>query len=132
MPKAQRSMLVNRYSLSDENFWPSVTQTKEDGKVYLVDGQRSSLVRVDGLDSIRRLPEISLALDVDDLAKARAYFVAAKPNGKRSEPTTPSRSRSARPLRPWTATSDEWAKADWATIDKSGVAALFNSNSQIV
>ena len=55
MPAAERGMLLNDLTLHDENFWPSITQTA-DGQVYLVDGADTSLVRVDGLDSIRRLP----------------------------------------------------------------------------
>jgi hypothetical protein len=51
MPAAQRGMLLNELTLHDENFWPSLTQTK-DGKVYLIDGARSSLVRIDGLETI--------------------------------------------------------------------------------
>ena len=47
MPTAQRGMRLNDLSLHDENFWPSITQTG-DGEVYLVDGGRTSLVRVDG------------------------------------------------------------------------------------
>ena len=55
MPTAERGMILNDLTLHDENFWPSMTQT-EDGQVYLVDGANTSLVRVDGLESIRRLP----------------------------------------------------------------------------
>ena len=49
-------LLLDDLTLHDEDFWPSITQTA-DGRVYLVDGARTSLVRVDGLDGIRRLPE---------------------------------------------------------------------------
>ena len=49
-PVATRNMDVTDVSLHDENFWPSITQTP-DGRVFLVDGGRTSLVRVDGLDS---------------------------------------------------------------------------------
>src|SRR6185503_3004834 len=77
MPTAQRGMSLNGLSLHDENFWPSITQTK-DGNIYLVDGARSSLVRVDGLDTIRRLPETTVTVSADDLAKARSYLVEAE------------------------------------------------------
>ena len=56
MPIAQRGMKLNDVSLHDENFWPSITQTA-DGEIYLVDGARTSLVRVEGLERIRRLSE---------------------------------------------------------------------------
>ena len=36
----------------------------------------------------------------------------------------------ARPPRWWTASSTTWQGAEWATIDRSGVAAYFDSNSR--
>jgi hypothetical protein len=55
MPRGDRNMPLNGLTLKDENFWPSLTQDPS-GRVYLVDGGRSSLVRVDGLETTRRLP----------------------------------------------------------------------------
>ena len=51
-------MDVTELTLHDENFWPSWTQTA-DGKIYLVDGANTAIVRVDGLDTITRLPASS-------------------------------------------------------------------------
>ena len=45
-PVATRNMDVTDVSLHDENFWPSITQTT-DGRVFVVDGGRTSLVRVE-------------------------------------------------------------------------------------
>jgi len=61
MPVAKRGMNLNDYSLSEENFWPTITQTA-DGEVYLVDGNRSSLVHVTGLGSVERLPTTSVTI----------------------------------------------------------------------
>ncbi len=72
MPRAERGMDVTDLTLHDENFWPSISQTP-DGKVFLVDGGRTSLVRVDGLETLRRLPDQSLNLTAPDLAKAEAW-----------------------------------------------------------
>ncbi len=69
MPVATRGMLLNGLTLHDENFWPSITQTR-DGNIYLIDGARSSLVRVDGLETIRRLPESTIQLSTNDLRPA--------------------------------------------------------------
>jgi len=55
MPMAERGTLLNDLTLHDENFFPTISQTS-DGQVYLCNGSRMSLVRIDGLDSIRRLP----------------------------------------------------------------------------
>lgn len=129
MPVAQRGMLLNDLTLHDENFWPSITQTK-DGKVYLVDGARSSLVRVDGLETIRRLPETTLNLSADDLAKARAYFVEAEATRQKNQGsgTMKIALRAAGPV--LDGELDDWQGADWVEIDKSGVAAYFDSKSK--
>ncbi|MBI5383978.1 MAG: hypothetical protein HZA90_04755 [Verrucomicrobia bacterium] len=129
MPVAQRGMLLNDLTLHDENFWPSITQTK-DGKVYLVDGGRSSLVRVDGLETIRRLPETSLNLSADDLAKARAYFVEAEAARQMNQGsgTMKVALRANAPV--IDGALDDWQRADWVEIDKSGVAAYFDSKSK--
>jgi hypothetical protein len=47
MPVAQRGMLLNDLTLHDENFWPSITQTK-DAKVSLSRGRRAFLARARG------------------------------------------------------------------------------------
>ncbi len=73
MPIARRRMLLNDVSLSDENFWPGITQTKN-GDVFICDGSRSSLVRVEGLETIRRLPATALNVSVDDLLGAMHHF----------------------------------------------------------
>ena len=54
MPVEQRNMLLDGVSLGEENFHPSIAQTP-DGSVYLVSGRWVSLVRVEGLSSIRRI-----------------------------------------------------------------------------
>jgi hypothetical protein len=73
MPSAQRNMRLNDLSLGGENFFPSLTQTP-DGKVYMVDGSRTSLVRIDGLETLRRIPPIPLAVTGSDLDKAQAWM----------------------------------------------------------
>lgn len=129
MPSAQRGMSLNGLTLHDENFWPSITQTK-DGLVYLVDGGRSSLVRVDGLETIRRLPETTVTITADDLARARAYFVEAEAQRQQSR----GRGVLTVALRDTAPVVDgllaDWSGADWVDIDKSGVAAFFDSNTK--
>src|SRR4051812_3199902 len=129
MPTASRGMLLNGLTLHDENFWPSITQTR-DGNVYLIDGARSSLVRVDGLETIRRLPESTIQLKTNDLLQARAYFVeaeaqrqASKGNGTLKIPLLATAPAIDGRL-------DDWSGADWAEIDKSGVAAFFDSKTK--
>lgn len=129
MPVAQRGMLLDTLTLHDENFWPSITQTA-DGTIYLVDGARTSLVRVEGLETLRRLPASSIKLTAADLEAARAYQLRVEAERQKEQGggilTVPI--RTAAPT--VDGKLDDWAGAQWATIDKRGVAAYFNSNSQ--
>lgn len=129
MPVAQRGMRLNALSLHDENFWPTLTQTK-DGQVYLCDGARTSLVRVEGLDSIRRLPESSLTLSPADLQAARGFFLAAEARRQQAQ----GRGTLAVAIRPTPpivdGKLDDWSGAVWVDVDKSGTAAYFDSDSK--
>ena len=129
MPLARRNMRLDDLTLHDENFWPNLAQTS-DGTIYLTDGARTSLVRVDGLDTLRRLPETTLRLTTEDLDRARQYQleVEAQRQKNRGQDTL------IVPIRPDAPTDDgkldDWAGASWASIDKRGVAAFFDSNSK--
>ncbi len=129
-PAAVRNMDVTDISLHDENFWPSITQTP-DGKVFLVDGGRTSLVRVDGLETLSRLPEQTIAVTAGDLHRARDWF--AQTEARRQQ------QRGSGILKvPFRKTSpqvdgrfDDWpATTDWAFIDRRGTAANFDSHSR--
>lgn len=129
MPRAERGMDVTDVSLHDENFWPSVTQTA-DGNVYLVDGARTSLVRIDGLNSIRRLPPTALEVTADDLNAARQWFA----ENERRRQAGAVRGVVTVPVRTAAPTVDgdlaDWADARWAVIDRRGTKANFNSKSE--
>ncbi|MDB6039776.1 MAG: repeat containing protein, partial [Verrucomicrobiales bacterium] len=129
MPVAERGMLLNGLTLHDENFWPSITQTR-DGKVYLVDGGRSSLVRVDGLESVRRLPESTIQINSDDLLKARTYFVETEVLRQKSQGAGVMKVAIRDVFPRVDGTLDDWSAADWVEIDKSGVAAFFDSQTK--
>jgi hypothetical protein len=129
-PVALRNMDVTDVSLHDENFWPSITQVP-DGRVFLVDGARTSLVRVDGLDTIKRLPEQTINVTGADLDRARDWFARAETARQKSRgsgiltvslranaPTVDGK------LEDWPATTD------WAAIDRRGIKANFNSDSK--
>jgi hypothetical protein len=129
MPVAQRGMLLNDVSLHDENFWPSIAQTS-DGEVYLVDGARTSLVRVEGLTKIRRLPPMTLEVTADDLRRAQAALLQSEAQRQKFE-GRPALKLALRTTPPMVdGKLDDWAGADWAVIDRSGVAAFFDSHSK--
>jgi hypothetical protein len=129
MPTATRGMLLNGLTLHDENFWPSITQTR-DGNVYLIDGARSSLVRVDGLETIHRLPESTIQLSTNDLLQARAYFVQAEAQRQASKGNGTLKAALLATAPVVDGRLDDWKGANWADIDKSGVAAFFDSKTK--
>ena len=129
-PVATRNMDVTEVSLHDENFWPSMTQTP-DGKTYLVDGGRTSLVRVDGLDTLQRLPEQTITIAPADLEKSRNWFARAEVARQKARGTgtltVPIRKQA--PI--VDGNLDDWpVTTNWATIDRRGTKANFNSNSR--
>jgi len=65
-------MSVSELTLGEENFWPSITQT-EDGQVYVVTNF-PAVIRVDGLDSIHRLPSQTVQVSSETLAQAKEFF----------------------------------------------------------
>jgi hypothetical protein len=53
--EAKRGMVIDGLSFSDEQFHPTIAQTK-DGNVYLVAGhEHSSILKLEGLETVRRL-----------------------------------------------------------------------------
>ena len=129
MPQAVRNMALDDVTPHDENFWPSIAQTP-DGHIYLVDGGRSSLVRVDGLDTLRRLPEAELNLTGQDVRRAQEWQVASEASRQKKfgAETLRVALRAAAPA--VDGDLKDWACAQWAPIDKRGVKAWFNSNSK--
>lgn len=129
-PVATRNMDVTDVSLHDENFWPSITQTA-DGQIFLVDGGRTSLVRVDGLDTLRRLPDTTVSVTAADLQRAREWFekAEARRQQQRGSGILNVPVRAAAPQ--VDGRLDDWpATTDWAFIDRRGTKANFNSDSR--
>ncbi len=112
---AQRGMLLNDVSIGDEDFWPSIAQTT-DGRIYLV-VLNSSIVRVEGLEGIRRLPARSLQVTPEMLQAAQAYFVQTEAQRQQSQVqnTLTVAIRQTPPT--VNGKLDDWGGANWVTID---------------
>jgi len=128
MPSAQRGINLDHMSLNGENFWPMVTQG-QDGKVYLVDGNNTILIRLEGLETIRRIPSTSLTVTTAHLQTAQEYILAVAAIRKQEQ----GGGVMAVALNTMTPTVDgkldDWA-TNWVEIDKSGAHAWFNSNTK--
>ncbi len=128
MPIAERNMKVNDISLHDENFWPTITQT-QDGTIYL-NSSLPNIVRVDGLDTIKRIAPMTLRISPDDLKKAQDFQVQAEAERQKSQGKTTLEVALRADAPQVDGKLEDWQNADWASIDKRGVAANFNSDSK--
>jgi hypothetical protein len=127
MPVRTRDMDVSHLSLHDECFWPNVTQCQDDGRIYLSVG--GSLVRVDGLERIRRLPARDLMVDAALIARCTAWQAELERERQaRIAPRTITVPIAAAPV--LDGDLADWTGADWATIDERGQGAWFNSNTK--
>ena len=70
--KAVRGMALNDVSMGGESFYNTISQSA-DGKVYVQ--SINHIIRVDGLDSMRRLPAQTINITPQLLAQAQDYFV---------------------------------------------------------
>jgi len=129
MPVAARNMKLNKVSTHDENFWPSVTQT-EDGNVYIVDGGRTTLVRVDNLDTIRRLPTQRIQISDKDMIAAREYHTRRELARQKQKGSGTLKVAMRKDAPVVDGKLDEWKGSDWAAVDKRGVSAWFDSKSR--
>ena len=129
-PVAERNMDVTDVSLHDENFWPSITQTS-DGKVFLVDGARTSLVRIDGLEALNRLPEQTIEITTDQLQSARDWFARIEFQRQQQRGSGVLKVATQRMAPVVDGELTDWpADTDWAFIDRRGIKANFNSDSR--
>jgi len=127
MPLAIRGMNLNDLTLNGENFWPTITQTDE-GEVYLVDGARTSLVKVDGLKSIQRLPITPIVVKDEDLKNCRDYHFSLESERQNkvisSDLKVPISNRHFKV----DGNFDDFSLFQWVDIDKSGIYGNTRSN----
>ena len=129
MPQAIKNMKLDSITLHEEDFYPTITKTANDS-IYMVDGNRSSLISFDGLESLQRLPDFNITVSKNDLVKANDYFLQTEADRQvalSENSLTIALSNKAPVI---DGKLDDWAGAQWATIDKSGVNANFNSKSK--
>ena len=129
MPFAKRNMGLEGITLGEENFWPTISQSS-DGLVYLIDGARSSLVRLDGLNSVHRLPDSMLSVTKNDLEKSRAFLVDSEAARQRTQGSGVLEVAMRATPPTVDGNTEDWSGAAFVEIDKSGVKANFNSKSK--
>jgi sugar lactone lactonase YvrE len=128
VPFANRGMDVSRFSFSEEQFHPTVTQLERDGRIYFVVGhEHSSIARLDGLETVKRLNFGSVTV--------RANSLAALPETRVEPGMKTERNVLAVPFGEKThvvdGKLDDWADAPWARIDDRASAAVALSHDML-
>ncbi|MGE9291077.1 MAG: hypothetical protein ACQKBT_08810 [Puniceicoccales bacterium] len=129
MKTAERGMSLEGLTLHDENFWPTINQTA-DGEVYLVDGTNSSIIRLDGLDTLRAISPRTVSVTKDHLRQSQIWVEnreAARQAAFGSGVMTAQFIDRAPKI---DGNLSDWSTADWVEIDKRGDGANFNSNAK--
>ena len=127
MPEMERGMLLNGVNFVGEHFWPTITQTA-DGGIYMVAGKsHSSIIRIEGLETIRRLPETALRVTNEQLAAAAAWFAQAEAHRQQEHGQT--QRLAVRIIKPDNAPkidgdTGEWDDAQWVRVDDKTTAAV--------
>jgi len=129
MPIAERGMDLKDITLSEENFWPTISQT-DDGSVYMGDGGRNSIVKVDGLKNIHRLPGMDIKVTKNDLDKSREYLVKTESMRQQSQGSGVLNVALNTKQITVDGKLSDWTGAGWVDIDKRGVKANFNANTK--
>ena len=121
--EATPGMAVDQLSLTEEGFYPQITQM-ENGEIYLQVGTNDGpvrIVRVTGLDGIRRLPEQKIQVTPDLLRKAseaaRIEEVQRQANRLPKQIRVPLLGKNLKVDGDGT----EWKLANWAPIDSRRV-----------
>ncbi len=115
-PAAVRDMSVSDLTNGEESFWPSITRTR-DGKVYLISNY-PALIRVDGLDTLHRLPPQNVEVTLDMLTQARAWQVAEELRRQAELKTPDTLTVSLRETAPLVdGELEDWPTNAWAVID---------------
>jgi hypothetical protein len=133
MPSAQRNMLLNGVSLKDENFYPSIAQTS-DGNIYLVDGLRTSIVRVDGLNSIERIPAQSIEVTAAQIRQSQANLLQAESARQQAvgSPTMTVPLLSSPPSLESLLTPNAATPQNWVTIDRRSTTVGWEHSADLV
>ena len=120
-PAPQPGQVLGGFTFQQEHFHPTLTETR-DGKVYLVAGfQQGTILRLDGFESVRRLPSTDLQVTAGQVESLPATSV--QPGRKQGRPTGRIAVRSE-PIHIDGNLSDWPADTQWLPIDQRASAAL--------
>jgi hypothetical protein len=113
-PSQTRGMEITDLSFEAEQFWPFMFG-EDDGKVYLAVGKwHTSIVRLDGLESIQRVDLGSITVSQQEIAEAAPLRAESLSREKlKAEVDVHHVGASIK------AAPENWPAKDWASIDKN-------------
>jgi hypothetical protein len=112
----KRGDAVSEFTNSQESFWPSVIQA-QNGNIYMVvGGERSSIARLDGVETIRRIPPQTLTVTGEQLLAASENV--ARRTAAKQDTQGPLKVAIHSSPRPTVAAAKDWENAQWAPIEK--------------
>ena len=121
MPERRRGMIVDNVSFEDEHFHPTINQTA-DGTIYLVAGkEHSSILKLEGLETVQRKDFGTLTLTEQTLAGLPPTLLEEQPKEGRPVLTI---GRGTEEIKTDGNLSDWPADTMWARIDAQASAAV--------
>ncbi len=122
MPNLKRNASMKTINFSSEHFYPTFTRTS-DGKYYMVAGMNHvSIVRVDGFDTIRRLPDQKLDVTAAQLRKLIAYNASSRDESKEEAGEKILSVPIELANRETRANPDDWEGVPWVTVEQRNVS----------
>ena len=130
-PTATRGMRMNDLTSDGEGFYQTITKTA-DGQVYLqAMNHTSSLIRLDGLDTIQRLPPHTFTVSQATLDACVGWFSEAEAARQQARgKQTATVAISATPPH-MDGSLDDWLDADWLPIDDRTYGAFSIANGTL-
>ena len=125
MPLETKGLNLKNVTLGEENFWPTITGTAT-GEVYIVSGISGSIIKIEGLDSMRRVTGNYLSVTQADLQQCAALLT-----------TTVTDAYDAKifkvPFKNDIVTDGDlkdWGNARWMSLEARGTDAYFNATNR--
>jgi len=126
-PKQTPSMEITNLSFDAEHFWPFMFG-EDDGNVYLAVGKwHTSIARLDGLDTVKRVDLGSIDVSSSQLAQTASLRAQSISLEKRKAEVEVHRLTAI----PKTG-AEVWPKDDWAAIDKNSSFQLGSDGKNLV
>ena len=129
--KAKRGMLMNDYTSDGEGFWQTITATNE-GPVYVqAMNHTSSIIRLDGINSIRRLDDQMIDVSKQQLAECLEWF--SKAENARQLKLGKKKAKVFITSKPPVVDGDlsDWLGSKWMRIDDRTLASFRISNGTL-